>query len=934
MINSFYSSINNGSQVSKCSNTQHYAAEQLYLLKDNFLGEFRTSLEKAKVRANLGIADSDTLYWGNIQGDIANQQDISEYINKLLAFDYNIEKGFDAGDNFQNITNVKQAAITCLDYLSKFKGEKAEIQELDSKIQKILLNLYAVKDIEQIENSGGGIINKLTTNVLALQEQLGNPKTSVQEIEEKLDQVEESINQVNNILKDINSLLVKYVPEDGTKNALEIIEDSEITESKPSLDDQGNQVYDEDGNPVYKQVITIKKGGLYVKDLQPQIDKLNNEINGELGKVSLLQDSVDLNTARSKKNESDIKTLNDETIPGINTEIDNIRENYVSKESLGGSSDIITMTTLNQALENYIQTDSSASLSEITSKNDSINISKPFNFTTNAPGDARRYVQTKNDLLTISQYWEGMEVIVIDEALLYILKKDGNPTDPTFSGWKLADSLSIEVLSQEEFESRKEAGKLNSSVYYYIYSNSDSVTFKECPVREDYATDEDFDYAYETWKKGGYILQGVYMSAAWGQDLDNRVKRKADKIELETLSNKVSKIEDTFSESSTEAINALRTEVWTIYKPAVTSPGEDEAPAQGLLVTLQDDINNLATTVNGIESRVEVLENTDFVTWDSLGGDGEELEDGKTLFVKTTTYEADKENNSQKFTSKILESEQLNTQTISADSIDFPKVTIVHHPAIDEVSHNATQEDVNKGLAETVGDKIIDVEAQEAYDEEIKDSLLLTRNNDRLKVGEDAIAFTDDLVKTVEFESYLIYYNWINNKGTIDGKEGSATYEQWASDKNIDDWYFIIKYDGSVLPQKESEETDEQYKRRIELLKKGMPITIYTAENIFASQTTTQSKLDTLDRRITLKGLEIDRIQNDINEQLISQNKQLQETLEDFRKQLQKAEDKIKELTAQLQEESNYSDQIVEVLQKLGKEHSISITLTRSNTKD
>jgi hypothetical protein len=40
------------------------------LLKDKFLGEYRTALEKAKVRKNLGIADNETLEWGNITGII------------------------------------------------------------------------------------------------------------------------------------------------------------------------------------------------------------------------------------------------------------------------------------------------------------------------------------------------------------------------------------------------------------------------------------------------------------------------------------------------------------------------------------------------------------------------------------------------------------------------------------------------------------------------------------------------------------------------------------------------------------------------------------------------------------------------------------------------------------------------------------------------
>jgi hypothetical protein len=42
------------------------------LLRDNYLGEYRTALEKAKVRKNLGIADEVVMEWGNLSGFIEN----------------------------------------------------------------------------------------------------------------------------------------------------------------------------------------------------------------------------------------------------------------------------------------------------------------------------------------------------------------------------------------------------------------------------------------------------------------------------------------------------------------------------------------------------------------------------------------------------------------------------------------------------------------------------------------------------------------------------------------------------------------------------------------------------------------------------------------------------------------------------------------------
>lgn len=824
MINNFYSSISNGNLVDKCSHKQHHVPEQPYLLRNNFLSEFRTALEKAKVRANLGIADSETLFWGNIQGDIAEQADISKYINSLLAFDYSINNNFDAGDNFQNIKNVRDAAITCLDYLSKFKGEGAEIQALDTKIKEILRNLYDVDSLNDVASSQGGVINKLSTDVENLQQSLGNPNSTVEEIETKLDEVEEEVNQVNTILTDINSLLVRYEPTDGTQNALQIIEDSEE---------------EIDGETV------VHKGGLYVKDLQPQIDELNAEINGDQGKISLLQKDIQKNTEGVQSNKTAIADIQNTSIPIINTEIQNIKRDYISKESLGSSSSIVTDDKLQQKLNGYVKTNSTASLQGITSQNDSIDVDKPLNFTTNDPGDSRRYVAKKEDLLTITNYWSGMEVIVIEDALMYILKKDCEPT--TYDSWKIADSLKIEVLSIEEFEERQKAGDLNPLVYYYIYS--DPITFKEYPKREDYTSDEDFEYAVELWRKDAYILQNQYMSAAWGQDFDNRIRAKVDKANFDVLNNKVATIETFFNSKEGDTLSSLKESIQQIYKPAYTetdSTGNPvEMPSSGILVTLSNQVNNIDERVGNLE---DSLENSGFVTWDELGGEGgDSLEDGKTLFVKTTTYEKDRESDAKEFTTEKL---------------TFPGTTTIHHEAVEEVSHTD----------EITGQKVVDVEAQEAYDEEVPDPLSVTRSNDRIKVGEEEVAFKEELPKTIEFDSYPIYFEWVQGRGTIDGTPEGQTYDQWIEGKNLEDWYFLIKYDGTVLPPKNEGESQEAYEIRLEPFKKGMLLTAHDAELLYATKGELNATKASLTAGVNTANQRVAIVKNLVTKDLKEQN--------------------------------------------------------------
>lgn len=52
------------------------------LIKSNYLAEFRTKLEQAKARQNLGVKDD--IIWGNITGDLTLQEDLIECIRQAL----------------------------------------------------------------------------------------------------------------------------------------------------------------------------------------------------------------------------------------------------------------------------------------------------------------------------------------------------------------------------------------------------------------------------------------------------------------------------------------------------------------------------------------------------------------------------------------------------------------------------------------------------------------------------------------------------------------------------------------------------------------------------------------------------------------------------------------------------------------------------------
>lgn len=769
MINNFYSSVSNGNVVDKCSHKQHHVPEQPYLLRNNFLSEFRTAVEKAKVRQNLGIADSETLIWGNIQGDIADQVDIAGYIEALLSFNYEKEKNFEAGPHFENIVNVRQAAITCLDYLSRYKGEGEEIDALNARVNQILQNLYAVNTLDEIQNSKGGVINDLLADVLELQGKVTDSNTSISDLEKSLEQVSTDVDNINKSLEDINELIAVYTSED---NALSYIPDVIEEEQVPVVDEEGNPVVDEFGQPVMETVQRVQKGGLFVKDLQPQITELDKEINGEDGKISILQSEVESYSEGINSNKDAIDTLQNTTIPGIASEIEGIKKDYLTKTELGTIKDIVKQSDLNSALSEYVKTGSTANLAGITSNNSTIKVDKPLEFSNGNPGDNRRYVQSKSDLLNINpkSAWPGMEVIVIDSATMYILKDYDKTavTKFTDSDWKMADSLKIVVLeSFEEYEALETEGKLQDDVYYYIVQ--ENIEYHKKPVRDDFETQEEYEEALEAWAKSKEILGNQLVTGAWATELEAKLGFKANKSELlayiaqlDTYKNEVAALQAFFTEGGGDdkfgSIPQITSSIKDIYKnendvesgvlidkyrellakiEAIFVPAAEGSEASGILVSTQNEIQNIKDDLYG--------ESPKFVTWEALGSEGDNLGEGETLFVKTSAYNNDRKADAEEFNTKQLNSENINTDKVTTKSVILGETTI-------------------------------------------------EKSGNTLKVGERDLALSEELLKNriIKFDTYSEYISWRNDESGEFNLKLQENPDYW------NDWYFLVlDYEGA-----------------------------------------------------------------------------------------------------------------------------------------
>lgn len=211
MIQPIYTSVSNADTVSCGRKGSIIKSDPIPLLRDNYLGEYRTELEKAKVRKNLGILDSQTLKWGDISGYIEKQEDLVNYVES--KWNYNTELN-------QDIKNIQQAMDYALYFITNFKGESEAIETIQKEIQNI-----------------NNLISNNESSISTLESDIININSSIKQLNEDL----KSINVDANILAWIkakleNSKTIKLVDDISLEviisqqenNAIQILEDSGI----------------------------------------------------------------------------------------------------------------------------------------------------------------------------------------------------------------------------------------------------------------------------------------------------------------------------------------------------------------------------------------------------------------------------------------------------------------------------------------------------------------------------------------------------------------------------------------------------------------------------------------------------------------------------------------------------------------------------------
>lgn len=536
MLNHTYTSVKNANLVD-CGKKIHISSQPSPLLKENFLGEFRTDLDKKKVLANLGVVTDLLLEWEFIKGDIGKNAALmgelesrTKYVSKIDGFTKTLTDGI---HYLEEIVGGEQDAETAQD---------KRLESLEAQTKDLLETLTQIKT--DLEESVKIDVEKL--------------KTDLETVTKKVENITE---------------LIKVSTKEG--NALILLSSDDVAEGEIP--------------------------GLYVPDLSSKVSNSEQAIEELQTNVSTVQKSL---------------------------------ENFVTKEELGGDSfDFVEQTEFDSFVSNTNQSINSINteltktvktgedghvdtlyVNTISKNNDdgNIKITDSFEVESGIPLDVRFVVKSLNDLHTLDPKvcYPGMGVIVSEKASLFILREpisgvidEAYIQDEKGENWKCPEDLVIEVVTQEQYDNYVETGNISPNLFYYIQENED---LDKEPDPNDYTggvESEEYKEALNRWLRH---LQGQYMSAVWGREIEDLVANKASQESIKSLEIKITNLQQLINSLSgnTEGLNLKdlneRITLNTNNLNTLISEGGTIPTISQTLNDLQNDVSNNYVTIDSI----------------------------------------------------------------------------------------------------------------------------------------------------------------------------------------------------------------------------------------------------------------------------------------------------------------------------------------------
>ena len=213
-------------------------------MKSNYLGEFRTQLEKAKARKNLGIGDEFLLTWGNITGHVEDNKDLITFIENQWKYEY-VSPYIQ-----QEIKNVKQALDYALYYVSTYEANDEAVHNLSQKFDTLTSHVDEVQ--EQLQNN----INLNSSSISDIQ-------NNIQSINNLISDINEDLKTIN-VDENIYNWIKQNLEQSSTIYFKEITDAEEVT----------FQIIEVKISQEEKNALIVKEDGIYVEDFSQDINDI------------------------------------------------------------------------------------------------------------------------------------------------------------------------------------------------------------------------------------------------------------------------------------------------------------------------------------------------------------------------------------------------------------------------------------------------------------------------------------------------------------------------------------------------------------------------------------------------------------------------------------------------------------------------------------
>ena len=257
MLNHTYTSVKNANLVD-CGKKQHIPSQPTTLLKDNFLGEFRTELDKKKVLANLGIATELSLEWEYIKGDIGRSEALIKELDSRTKY-------------ISEIDGFQKTLIEGINYLETVVGGEQDAEKEQDDRLKVLEE--STEDLNKsLEDLKNYLKDEVDVNIETLTK-------SVEEISEKVENITE---------------LIKVSNKEG--NALVLLTSDDVEEGEDP--------------------------GLYVPDLSPRVTEAEQQIETLQKDVTEVQTSLENFVTRDELGGGDFDFVNQDSFDSYTTQTD------------------------------------------------------------------------------------------------------------------------------------------------------------------------------------------------------------------------------------------------------------------------------------------------------------------------------------------------------------------------------------------------------------------------------------------------------------------------------------------------------------------------------------------------------------------------------------------------------------------------------------